>query len=1085
MTTGIEPSALCGLIVRHTSYGLGKIISVVNGQPRARFSDAEVEQSFGAQSLQNGTLLRVRLNPGARCEGLDGQCTVVRADAGAAGKAPYVYDILYDSGLRGTTTELELVPLPRVASSDPLQDLVALEPQGYALFEARERLQEALARVVRDGAGVSAMLSARIDLRPHQAYVAGVVLLDPRRRYILADEVGLGKTIEAGIVIHDLLSKNAASRVLVVCPGALTQQWLCEIYAKFGGQVFQLLDLHSENAIQTMELSKSIVSMSLAVRGAAKKLLEVDWDIVIIDEAHHLLASPPLYRLAQELSRKTPAVLLLSALPAQRREDEFLQLLALLEPDRFASLDQSSREAFRGLYGAQREIGRRLRIYSRRLEDLENEEGEPGRVVEVAKRFLESPILSSDIGVVSAVEALDPESQGFVAAARDLRRRIAEGYRINRRLLRNRRARLIDEGEIEIVRREFQPLVYEPGQPELDAVDSMERLVRSMHDAGAPIEFLISFARLAFQALSASEATLDLLTRLDEVEPAILNDQGRGLLNIGQMIGYADWDLYADLAATSVKGFVDEAILAEAISRVQAWKRARSGGARTAALIAYLRLRRTQLSAPKIIVFVGYPGRAAALAECLRKEFGKHEVEEFRHDLPPGLKEEGVQRFRTSSSAWLLVSDETGGEGRNFQFASELVHVDTPWNAARIEQRIGRLDRLGRERTRGDVRSVVLHCLGSPEAGLIHCYNEGLGVYRQSISGLEFGLRTIEDRITETALCGGAEALIQVTTEMKSAAEDERARDDGDALLDEGSFDREAAERFRRVGRAQASEKSLEESFVRYVDCIASVKAVHDSRFPTGIWKFSTESRFGALPQWRSGAGQDITKVVGTFRREIAQLRPDLQFFTLGNPFFETVVASLDALTTGRTYAATCLAPGREAWVGFEFVFKAIPNLGAIHDPGILSRVAEAFPSRWEHIFVGADGVVVVDSGEHLALRRSLVMEQKGRTWQNLTRERAATLPKLVEAAWQDTLHSTFARSNEIARDNIQTRLARDLKAEHERIAEAIEEAGRRSEIERAADVAALESIAQALGDWSMKLDGVGFLAINVGLSVS
>ena len=115
-------------------------------------------------------------------------------------------------------------------------------------------------------------------------------------------------------------------------------------------------------------------------------------------------------------------------------------------------------------------------------------------------------------------------------------------------------------------------------------------------------------------------------------------------------------------------------------------------------------------------------------------------------------KEEAAQRFRNNSGATVLVSDESGGEGRNFEFADAVLHYDTPFQVARIEQRIGRLDRIGRSKMRGDVRSVVIYAEGTVEEGLVRCYDEGINVYRESVSGLEFSLRDQELRISTSAL---------------------------------------------------------------------------------------------------------------------------------------------------------------------------------------------------------------------------------------------------------------------------------------------------------------------------------------------
>ena len=178
----------------------------------------------------------------------------------------------------------------------------------------------ALVRFNRQVGGLRALLASRIDLYPHQAFVAGTVILDPVRRYILADEVGLGKTIEAGIILHDLLSRRPDARVLVLTPGTLTRQWLCELHSSFGGQVFKLADLHPIERVDLRRWSKVICSTYLALGDLGEDLVAVAWDLVVVDEVHHLLSAPHLYELVMRLSRSARDLLLLSAVPVRRRE---------------------------------------------------------------------------------------------------------------------------------------------------------------------------------------------------------------------------------------------------------------------------------------------------------------------------------------------------------------------------------------------------------------------------------------------------------------------------------------------------------------------------------------------------------------------------------------------------------------------------------------------------------------------------------------------------------------------------------------------------------------------------------------------
>lgn len=162
------------------------------------------------------------MHSGARAEGPYGKCTVSgHIDHGPANARDY--RVVYGDGLNATVSETDLVPAPVGADDTLTARLLGGRSDPYALFSARHRLLVAINRCNRQVGGLRALLASRIDLHPHQAFVAGTVILDPVRRYVLADEVGLGKTIEAGIILHDLLSRRPDARVLVLTPGPLTR----------------------------------------------------------------------------------------------------------------------------------------------------------------------------------------------------------------------------------------------------------------------------------------------------------------------------------------------------------------------------------------------------------------------------------------------------------------------------------------------------------------------------------------------------------------------------------------------------------------------------------------------------------------------------------------------------------------------------------------------------------------------------------------------------------------------------------------------------------------------------------------------
>jgi len=348
-----------GFIVKHGGEGLGKVINSQNGRITVFFFSPP--RSLTLVAIVDGRpVLKHSLLPlDTVCSTQEGECRITSTIPAAASTEPHRYQVEFTNGLAKEVSEVELTPTTIPQANSPLEALSDLLLEGYETFKKREALVDAWWTSVRGALGLRALLSSRIDLRPHQAYVAGAVLLDRLPRYLLADEVGLGKTIEAGIVIHDLLERKPSARILILCPGTLTQQWLCELYAKFSGRVFHLLEFRRRAAAGGAASQHLIASFTAALSHEAS-LLQTRWDLLVVDEAHHLLGAQRLYILAQRLSDSAPGCLLLSAIPAQRREDEYLRLLALLEPNRYDPADPDAKRRFKELYDRQIELGRKL-----------------------------------------------------------------------------------------------------------------------------------------------------------------------------------------------------------------------------------------------------------------------------------------------------------------------------------------------------------------------------------------------------------------------------------------------------------------------------------------------------------------------------------------------------------------------------------------------------------------------------------------------------------------------------------------------------------------------------------------------------
>ena len=298
-----------GLIVQHRVYGYGKVVAVVGRNIRIRFCETGQSPHFAPDAFARGDLKHAKLNIDERAVGPHGSCVIVRTPPPATpNNSTFSYGIRYDDGLTATVSEVDLTPVSLARDETPIGRLSSYRPHARWKLVAREGLMNALFTLGTQVGGLRGLLASRVDLHPHQAYVAGSVILDRHRRYILADEVGLGKTIEAGVVIHDLLLQKPNARVLILTPGALCRQWLCEMHSGFGGQGFRLLDLYASGNISLPGWPRVICSTALAVRGLANRLADIKWDLVVVDEVHHLIGNELLYGFVQSPARMFEAI---------------------------------------------------------------------------------------------------------------------------------------------------------------------------------------------------------------------------------------------------------------------------------------------------------------------------------------------------------------------------------------------------------------------------------------------------------------------------------------------------------------------------------------------------------------------------------------------------------------------------------------------------------------------------------------------------------------------------------------------------------------------------------------------------------
>ncbi|ETR72779.1 MAG: hypothetical protein OMM_01447 [Candidatus Magnetoglobus multicellularis str. Araruama] len=206
------------------------------------------------------------------------------------------------------------------------------------------RLQTLFARSQYRQSPAFGFVGGCIDLLPHQLYIASEVTKRYMPRVLLADEVGLGKTIEACLIIHRLIQSGRIERVLILLPQVLLYQWFVEFYRRFNiafriadDKFFKAVEKESKgsNPFEQAQLIMSTIETISDDPIRKSQVIEAGWDMVVIDEAHHLQIKSPVYPAIQELATQTRGLLLLSATPEQLGLENHFARLKLLDPDRY------------------------------------------------------------------------------------------------------------------------------------------------------------------------------------------------------------------------------------------------------------------------------------------------------------------------------------------------------------------------------------------------------------------------------------------------------------------------------------------------------------------------------------------------------------------------------------------------------------------------------------------------------------------------------------------------------------------------------------------------------------------------------
>lgn len=753
--------------------GLGKIIEIEKRHVTILFAASEVVRRYSASSAP---IQRIRFQPGDRVHGQDGlSFTVTRVEEEAG--------ILIYRGRDRFLPETRLSDLMAFDSPEDRFKANQIDPVRY--FELRSRTLF-LNHLVRSSS-VRGFVGGRIDLIPHQFYIAHEVARRNSPRVLLSDETGLGKTIEAALIMHRLLLCGRVERVLILLPETLVHQWFIELFRRFN-LVFRIYDKALCEALEKsrpgdnpfLEDQLIIISTGLieTSRERVKALLAAPWDLLIVDEAHHYQEHTGPYKILEKLAARAGHLLLLTATPEQLGFRSHFARIRLLDPARYDNLETFREEM--GQYHHIADVAGKL---------MNPETRNPGLKQTLAAILDGSP----DRCMIDADKAL----KGDESALNRTVAQLVDLHGVGRAVLRNTR-----------------------------------RIIKGFPRRQAHLEPL-SGVGLDSHLRSLAEAFA------------------------GETAGSGAMPEY---------GFDQD-------PRIR-W------------LAGFLRNHKQE----KVLLICRNTEKVLAIQSALAKITRIHAAL-FHERLSLLQRDRNAAWFAEKDGARILLCSEIGSEGRNFQFARHLVLFDLPLNPELLEQRIGRLDRIGQETT---IHIHIPYITGSVQEVLARWYHEGLNALEKNTPGGNLIEEKFGQRLRTLAISfhtmedGQTEALGQLISETRDFQAEValRLEQGRDRLLELGSFKKDTAGEIVNRVRDLDGDEQLESHMLNLFDYFGIEAEPAGKR--THILKPTI--RFNEAFHWLKEDRMTVT-----FARSIALAREDIVFLTWDHPM---VLGAMDMLLT-------------------------------------------------------------------------------------------------------------------------------------------------------------------------------------------
>lgn len=788
----------------------------------------------------------------------------------------------------------------------PLTQIKRFEFQNPMWYFGRSAVNRTIHTIDNAFYGFKELAGCKIFLKPYQLKTVMRCLSEQNCRYMIADEVGLGKTIEAASVLKIYLSDKKKQKILICVPDALVEQWKTELAFKF--RLFEGENL-KDNNIKILPMSKIAVATG-------------KYDFVIVDEVHSILNNLLRYVTVLRLSRTADNVIMLSATPVQSRNEEYHKLLSLIQPERYYGM---SEEKFIELLELQNKVVRKvhsavsyLEDYKEAIKDSENEHNEDTREAfdELVETLEDIADRTNDKTIEGDIEKLNYEAENFsLLRLERIVAYICEAYQLEKCIIRNRKK---PEDTNNRVLKEI------PYEMDTDFNNTEFRIYSLLSEwiSGNTFDkndFDSKILPLISAFFSSSAAFSDELKKNPSV-PSEIRELAAGWIS-------------EDLnTIKNIRHILDDPM--DSMSRM-------------VTVCDYLE---QEAYDKKVLIFTHFASTHRLFRQLLTKVFGENYCTFFCEGMSPDELELNTYRFQNESGYRIMLSDESGGEGRNFQKADELICIDLPWSANTLEQRIGRLDRIGRDKTK-DVVSVIVYAQDSVEKDLADIWDKGLNIFNKSQSGLEIIMNDIDEQIRTAVMNDFKYGLSSIVDDMideikkiEKQVKEERHFDiatytyqyiNREIEKTVKHYNESESELFRNSMMSWSSlagfrGNSVSENIVRFNASSFSLKSAYNTMFVPPDMDIMIKDRLNQMQNHirvlngDKAIQSDIHSIQGTFDRNLALGNDYLHFFAPGDGVFDSIVNNAVSAYKGR-----CAAFSLECsvnWEGFVFNWYSTPD---------------------------------------------------------------------------------------------------------------------------------------------------------------